>query len=168
MNRARRVLDALTSPAVGVSPGATVEEAERVLADIEAHHLLVTTGAELHGLLCSCDLIAGAPASAVSDVMTLDPIVIDSRASLQLAVAAMDHYGVNCLPCLHEDVWGVVTRGDLVRLGLTKYATCVACGTHHHVRVLAAAETGWCRDCYDPRFSRDSIAPMYRDLGVPG
>ena len=163
-----RVHDVLTLPALSVLPEESVETAEHRLATIDAHHLLVVQGDALHGVLCTCDLMRGAPGTPVRVVMTTRPLVIDARSSLAFAATAMDHEDVNCLPCHWEGAWGLLTRGDLVRAGFTKRRTCVACGAHHHVRPRTADGTAWCRNCYDPRFSVDDVATLYRDLGEAG
>ncbi len=163
-----RVCDILATPALSVLPEESVDTAERRLDTIGAHHLLVVQGDTLHGVLCTCDLMLGAPGTPVRVVMTDKPLVIDARSSLSFAAAVMDHRDVNCLPCHWEGSWGLLTRGDLVRAGVAERRTCVACGAHHHVRPRTADGTAWCRNCYDPRFSLDDVATLYRDLGEAG
>jgi hypothetical protein len=119
------------------------------------HHLVVVRGDTLVGVTCLCRLDRAERAQPIAGVLDENVLALDIGASLGEAAAAMAALGVGCLPVLDGDVVaGVITRGDLRRLGLPAAALggrrCVSCGSRHGVR---AEDHGvdTCLDCAELR-----------------
>jgi hypothetical protein len=107
-----------------VEPDGACSEARALACREGVHRLLVTKRGRLVGVVCGCDLDAGARAGAtVGSVMTREVFVIDASAVLGEAAAAMGVLNFGCLPVV-RDGWlvGIITRGDLRRAGLSATA----------------------------------------------
>lgn len=162
--RSLRVIDVMNRDPVMVASWTRLENAERLAGSRSVHHLLVSDGDRLLGILCLCDLWRGEPGSVASEMMTAPPATIDPLASAEEAVATMNEQAIGCLPVLDGDrLVGIVTREDLRRagaLGDEHVRSCAACGTRHHVRTadlhngiafcVECLERGRAFDCDDP------------------
>jgi CBS domain-containing protein len=77
-------------------------------------------------LLCLSQAVASeARRLLVKDIMTKNPVIIDSQRTVREAAVALDRSGVGCVLVTakkddHEKVIGIVTEPDLVRRVLTK------------------------------------------------
>ena len=165
-----KVLDVMGWPVVSISPWVSVRRAQHIALGHEVTHLPVVTERRLAGVVCLCDLWSLPPDARAVDCMTPAPVTIDVHDSVDEAVARMVAHEVGCLPVLALDsVVGVLTRGDLLRAGaVVDRATCVVCGTHHHVRTLyGGVDTTWCCDCLPDRV-KPELRSLYEDLGGSG
>lgn len=158
----RAVAEVMTAPVVSVTPSTDTGEALELAHDRRVEHLVVCRGAELAGVVCTCDLW-DAIRAPVASVMSAPAVAIDASATLGEAVELVRSTGVGFLPVIDRGaVVGVLTRGDLGRLGLIDHEdrTCASCGSHHHVRRLAGYEHAFCVLCLDavpPAASYDEL-----------
>ncbi|HXU72304.1 MAG TPA: CBS domain-containing protein [Polyangia bacterium] len=104
---------------MAVAPSRRCAEADRVAAREGVHRLLVVEQDRLVGIVCRCDL-QRALSEPVDTVMQREIAIIDSAATLGEAAAMMRELGVGCLPVARDRrLVGIITRGDLVRSGLS-------------------------------------------------
>jgi CBS domain-containing protein len=147
----RPVSEVMSVHVVAVPPNLEASRAVDLAHEKRVEHLIVSRGSELVGVLCTCDLWEAVRAP-VAAVMSTPPVTIGARSTLGEAAALVSSTGVGCLPVLdHGRVVGVLTRGDLARLGLIDLTdlTCASCGSHHHVRRLAGYDSAFCALCLD-------------------
>jgi hypothetical protein len=144
------VEDMLTA-VTDMSCGAVDERARA--ADV--HHVVVVRDGVLVGITCLCRLDRANRGEPIADVLAPDVFALDIGATLGEAAAAMATLGIGCLPVLDRGVVaGIITRGDLRRLGVPESALgarrCASCGSRHGVR---AHDHGvdTCLDCGDLR-----------------
>ncbi len=112
-----RVFQAMSRDVVTVAADAEMREARRLAQSTGAQHLLVVDGAELVGILCTCDL-GRAPARApVSDHMAVPVLTVSPETLVEDAAETMRECDVGCLPVLRGGlIVGAVSRerlGDL-------------------------------------------------------
>jgi CBS domain-containing protein len=113
-----RVRDGMTlaGALIVTGPRATCRDAAALAARHQVRHLLVVDGLWLVGVVAARELGGG---GRVEDRMTRDIFAILGDATLGEALAAMVALDVGMLPVIGERfVIGVITRGDLMRLGL--------------------------------------------------
>lgn len=144
-------IDEMLTVGAAISCGA----ADELARANDVHHVVVVRGGALVGVTCRCRLDRAEPWQPVADVHGGDVYALDLGATLGEAAAAMATLGVGCLPILDRGfVAGVITRGDLRRLGAPEAAlaprACVFCGHRHGVR---AHDHGVdvCLDCAELR-----------------
>jgi CBS domain-containing protein len=153
-------------PAITVSPATTVGDAAALAEAAHIHHLPVVDNGALAGVLCVCDLWNAPPATEVERCMQRWAIAVHGGAPALRAASIMRLRGVGCLPVIAgRRVVGVITAGDLLRLGVVDHdlrPACAACGNRHHVRMIGDGRIGFCASCIDrPQKYRD----LYEDLG---
>lgn len=117
-------VDALMTPEpalVSVSHDTDVREAARVVRKRGVGHLLVVDAGLLVGVVSYEDLLRHVERDdPVSECIRSCPWVVEGSANLARAASLMARRNVNCLPVIGPDkrVRGVVTRGDLRRVGI--------------------------------------------------
>lgn len=138
-----------------IGGGTSCGEADERARAAGVHHVVVVREGILVGITCLCRLDRAHRWQPISDVLTRDVLALDVGATLGEAAAAMSTLGIGCLPVLDRGVVaGVLTRGDLRRLGVPESALgarlCASCGGRHGVR---AHDHGvdTCLDCADLR-----------------
>lgn len=104
-----------------VAPSTPIGEARELMTKKRIHHLVVTQGKNLMGLVSARDLgrrVAGATAKrTVSDVMSRHVLTIDQSATLGRASFMMRGHSVGSLVVLERGrVVGIVTPADLLGL----------------------------------------------------
>ena len=164
------IADLMGWPAVTISPWVPARFAERVAVGHEVTHLPVVERERLTGIVCLCDLWGRPEEARVLDCMTREPVTIDTGDPIAEAVARMVAHDVGCLPVMGRGrVVGVLTRGDLLRLGaVVAPVRCTSCGSHHHVReVYGRVDRAWCVDCLSSSLQPE-LREMYEDLGGSG
>lgn len=131
-----RTKDLMTYPVVTVHPDASVKEAA-VLLTTHGYTLLPVVDARDHlvGVVSEADLIRGRilpdpraligdeppppaeqPARLVADVMTKDPVVVDTRTDAVAVTKLMLDRHLRALPVVDGDrLAGIVTRRDVLR-----------------------------------------------------
>ena len=136
-----KVEDVMTHEVVSVQPGASLEEAARLLIERQISGLpVVDSAGRLLGVLSEADLLVrdgahrgagplawlldpvgiadriGLAAHVVGEAMTLPPITIESSRPAAAAAELMIEHRVNRLPVVDGGTLvGIVTRGDLIR-----------------------------------------------------
>lgn len=117
--RERKVGEVMTEHVIHVGADNHVHAARALAHQRGVHHLLVTDGKELLGVLGRHEL-AGAPESdLVTDWMSVPVFTIAHDATLGEAALTMSEAGVSCLPVRKgEAIVGIVSRSDLESLGL--------------------------------------------------
>ncbi|HXU72287.1 MAG TPA: CBS domain-containing protein [Polyangia bacterium] len=103
---------------VTVPPETTVDGAAARAAARGVHHVLVTEGGQLVGVVCGCNLARHRADEPVAACMSPQVFAVDAAATLAEAAGAMEELGVGCLPVLeHERLVGLLTEAELVAAG---------------------------------------------------
>jgi acetoin utilization protein AcuB len=118
-----RLADIMTRHVHTIRPSDGLDVARRDLALHNIHHLVVTDGHDIVGVLAARD-VATRGGDAVADVMTPSPVVVGPRTSLREAANLLRGRGIGCLPVVDGGkLVGIVTIADLLDLigkGATK------------------------------------------------
>lgn len=100
---------------VQITDDMSVSDALAVVRSHRVHHLPVTHGQTLVGILCSCDLHAALTSKSVSAIMKTPVVALDREASLLDAVSTMsDHHVGSVVLTDRGRACAVVTRADLL------------------------------------------------------
>jgi CBS domain-containing protein len=162
-----RIRDIASWPAVSIAPDLPTVEALRLADREDIHHLLVARERDLVGIACTCDLRNAEGRAPVGSHMSCDVVTVSPQATLLDATQLMDVYGVDCVPSFWRGAWGMVTRGDSVRYGVSSRRACTACGAQHHVRRdPQRSMLDYCLDCLEVTQLHDPLDALYQDLGV--
>jgi CBS domain-containing protein len=117
-----RVQDLMTRGVKTISPTAGAEDAWNLMQLHGIHHLVVTAGADVVGVLSDRDAggVRGAAVRAnraVSDLMTAPAVTIEPTATVRRAASVMRGRSIGCLVVLQAGrVKGIVTVSDLLDL----------------------------------------------------
>jgi CBS domain-containing protein len=123
MKNVRQLLQAKGGAVASISPGMTVHEAMKIMAESNIGALLVLDGGQLVGVVSERDfarklfLQDKLPSQLpVQDVMTRDVVYVRSEMTTEECMALMTDKRVRHLPVIeHGKVIGVVSIGDLVK-----------------------------------------------------
>lgn len=136
------VADIMTRQLVDVHMDDTIEHARRLFEIHGFHHLLVSDGRKLVGVLSDRDLLrhispfVGKMAERPQDLQTLqrrlhqamsrDLVTVNDQATVEDAAHIMVCHKVNCLPVLNADgkTVGIVTWRDLVKAWVPNVDEC--------------------------------------------
>jgi len=122
----------MSTNVITVPPAATLAEARTLMHDNRIHHLPVTEGKKLVGLLTLTDVLAAtdsflrdernrihANEIIVSDVMVDDVATVDVNASLRQAALFIEKHKIGCLPVMQNDkLVGIITDTDFVAVAI--------------------------------------------------
>ena len=117
---------------ITVPPSATLAEARALMQENRIHHLPVTKGSELVGLLTLTNVLAAtdsflrddrnrihANEIIVGDVMVEDVATVDINASLRQAALFLEKHQIGCLPVIADgDLTGIITETDFVAVAI--------------------------------------------------
>jgi CBS domain-containing membrane protein len=117
---------------ITVSPSATLAEARTLMHDHRIHHLPVTEGDALVGLLALTNVLAAtdsflrdeknrihADEIIVRDVMVVDVATVNVNASLRQAALFLEKHQIGCLPVMdNSDLVGIITDTDFVAVAI--------------------------------------------------
>jgi len=117
---------------ITVSPSATLAEARTLMHDHRIHHLPVTEGDALVGLLSLTNVLAAtdsflrdeknrihANEIIVRDVMVVDVATVNVNASLRQAALFLEKHQIGCLPVMdNSDLVGIITDTDFVAVAI--------------------------------------------------
>ncbi len=117
---------------ITVPPSATLAEARALMQENGIHHLPVTKGSELVGLLTLTNVLAAtdsflrddrnrihANEIIVGDVMVEDVATVDINASLRQAALFLEKHQIGCLPVIADgDLTGIITETDFVAVAI--------------------------------------------------
>lgn len=117
-----RVQDIMTTRVKTIPPAATAGDAWELMREHDIHHLVVTRGAEVVGLLSNRD--AGGRLGAavrsgrtVADLMTAPVIQVEPTTTIRRAANLMRGRSVGCLVVTDRArIVGIVTVADLLEL----------------------------------------------------
>ena len=160
VGRPARVADVMSWGLVTVAPEAPALFALSLATKMGFTHLPVRAGDGLVGMLCTCDLRDSSPRTTVAERMSVPLIVTEEDETLQSAAARMKVHDIGCLPVVVASrIYGILTRGDLRRVGLLgPEPVCASCGAHHHVR------GHFCLECLDG-VAPTTFSEHYIDIG---
>ena len=122
----------MSSNVITVPPDATLAEARTLMHDNRIHHLPVTDGQKLVGLLTLTDVLAAtdsflrdernrihANEIIVGDVMVNDVATVNVDASLRQAALFIEKHKIGCLPVMQDDrLVGIITDTDFVAVAI--------------------------------------------------
>lgn len=164
------VSDAMSRDVVAVSPGTAIVDAVSVASDHGIEYLPVLDGGKVLGILAASEL-GHSPLDVQSAGQMHTPAAsIVASATLEQSLLEMNARDVSCLLVMEgERLVGIVTRGDLLRAGLSEEQVvgdrrCSACGTYRHVHRYGENGLMLCVDCRD-----QALPPLAgEELGVAG
>ena len=120
-----RVQDVMTESVKTVSPATAAEDAWILMRDNRIHHLVVTDGARIVGLLSDRDTGGRRGAAlrknhAVGDLMTDSVVTVEATTTVRQAANLMRGRSIGCLVVTGsgrvKGVKGIVTVSDLLEL----------------------------------------------------
>ena len=117
---------------ITVPPSATLAEARALMQENRIHHLPVTKGSKLVGLLTLTNVLAAtdsflrddrnrihANEIIVGEVMVEDVATVDINASLRQAALFLEKHQIGCLPVIADgDLTGIITDTDFVAVAI--------------------------------------------------
>lgn len=107
-----RLAAVMTPFPYSISPAATRADAERMIAEHEFHHLPVTDGERVVGIVHSEDL-ANSSAASVGDIARQAPYIVDMETPLAEVLNHMARHHVDATVVLrHGKLAGVFTTTD--------------------------------------------------------
>jgi CBS domain-containing protein len=117
-----RVNEVMTKTVKTIAPTATGEDAWNVMRVNRIHHLVVTNGRSVVGVLSDRD--AGGPRgaavranNAVADLMTAPAVTVEPTATVRQAANVMRGRSIGCLVVVESGhAVGIVTVSDLLEL----------------------------------------------------
>ena len=123
MKTVRQVLDAKGSAVHTVSPGATVFDALKIMAEKNVGALVVTEGKGLSGLISERDyarkvVLLGRVSkdTPVADIMTREVVCVDQGKAVDECMAIMTQGHFRHLPVMDGDrLAGIISIGDVVK-----------------------------------------------------
>lgn len=118
-----RVFDVMSKAVETVKPSVAASEAKTRMRQQKIHHLVVTSGSQLKGVLSAGDLggtklLKALGKSTVGDLMTSPVVTVTSRTPLRRAASLMKGRSVGALVVTSANgkVAGIVTVSDLLEL----------------------------------------------------
>lgn len=147
-----QISDIMTPTVLAVTPELSASQAERLAALEGVHRLVVVDEGRLVGIVCTSDLAESH--GLVGECMHTTLCCIDPDASVIEAAEVMEENAIGCLPVISgETLVGIVTRGDLRRVGVPATrvrAKCASCGSMDHVRCDERwGNVPFCRECVE-------------------
>jgi CBS domain-containing protein len=112
-----RLQDIMSTGVRVIAPNDEIVRAQTEMEIHKIHHLVVTEGTKVVGMLSAHDLVER-EGRTVGEVMTPDPIVVPAKATVREAANSMRGNGVGALPVVNERgrLVGIVTLSDLLEL----------------------------------------------------
>jgi CBS domain-containing protein len=146
----------LASELVTLEDTASIATANNVANEAGVRHLLLVSGSRLTGVVCRCDLFEESyEGESVLERAVRCPWVIGPETTIGDTASLMRDKKIGILPVVYErEILGVITRGDLRRLGIDEAfletASCVACGSKSGVRHHPSmANVEFCLECLE-------------------
>lgn len=123
MNTVRHILEVKGRDVWTITPGATVLDALRLMADKDVGALLVTEGERLVGIISERDyarkvILAGKTSkdTLVEDIMTRKLFTVHPDQTVEECMTTMTDQHIRHLPVMEgADVVGVISLGDVVK-----------------------------------------------------
>lgn len=119
----RKVAELMTRATFAVRPNQTIQQAIDLLARQEFHHIPVTDGAALVGVISDRDVLRALLRSQttvdgpISTIMRREPVTTDPDTTIGEAALLLLRHHINSLPVVDGagDLVGILTTTDLVR-----------------------------------------------------
>lgn len=112
-----RLTDIMTTPVETIGPGASAALARTAMKQRGVHHLAVTEGAQILGVLCAHDLRGAAAGGPIEELMSGEPVTAGPQTTVREAANLLRGRRVSCLPIVdHGRLVGMVTISDLLEL----------------------------------------------------
>jgi CBS domain-containing protein len=112
-----RVQDIMSTPVESIAPRATVAEARNAMKRKGIHHLVVTVGRKVVGIVSARDLTRVSPEERIEGFMSAPVVTAPPRATVKQAANLLRGRPVGCLPVVEDDrLLGMVTVSDLLEL----------------------------------------------------
>jgi CBS domain-containing protein len=113
-----RVFEVMRANVRTVTPETSTGDALELMRRAGVHHLVVTRGPRIVGVVSAGDLDPKARAGvAVDDVMTAPVVTVDRNETVRKVANLMDGRTIGCLPVTADGALvGIVTTSDLLRL----------------------------------------------------
>ena len=146
----------MNRPIVAVAPKTRIGEAQAIARERRIHHMLVVDEEDVVGVVSVGDFQSASENVRVAERMQSPVLTIEQAATLHDAANLLRERHVGFLPVVSgEQIVGVVTRGDLLRAGLSTEEVlgddiCASCRVYHNVHHRrAGGEVQFCEDCLD-------------------
>lgn len=113
-----RIGDVMTSRVETIGPTQSAEEAWQAMRTLRTHHLIVTEGKKILGVISDRDVGRQARKTrTVAEVMTPNPITTTPQATVRQVANLLRGHVIGCLPVVDQDrLVGIVTITDLLDL----------------------------------------------------
>lgn len=152
-----RIAEIMHRSLVTVRPDTQIADARWIARKRGIRHLPVVDGSRLLGIMCLCDFEGSDERAPVASVMSAPVRTIGTRGSVDAAARLMREHRIGCVPVVAEEnhLLGIVTRGDLLRLGIAPEQVagdrrCASCGTLHDLASHPhTEEVQFCRECLE-------------------
>lgn len=129
------ITEIMTTDVYTLSPDDTLQAARRLMAEHNIRHIpVVDDNRRLTGLLSQRDVLAGSESvllshsedsesvessTAISSLMTRNPITIEEDASLRGTALLMQGHRIGCLPVVRDGILvGIITDTDFVAVAI--------------------------------------------------
>jgi acetoin utilization protein AcuB len=112
-----RLQDIMSSPVETIGPGAKVAEARSTMKRQGIHHMVVTSGRRIRGIVSTGDLTRVSSDEPVERVMSAPVVTASPSTTVRQAANILRGRPVGCLPVVEADrLVGMVTISDLLEL----------------------------------------------------
>lgn len=128
MNTETPIKKIKTSKIIYVSPSDTMMKVEEIFESLPIHHILVLESETLRGIISKSDLLRVYRSFAAEgtipdrhnlkaeDIMTADPITLDTEDTIGLAADIFLLNKIHSIPVLNGDqLSGIITNHDLIK-----------------------------------------------------
>ncbi|KXK36329.1 MAG: CBS domain-containing protein [Saprospiraceae bacterium] len=128
MNTEKSIKSILTTKILAIAPDDTMLKIEEIFDTFPIHHILVTVGNELKGIISKHDVlhvyqyhadqgqVPDRSKITAGDIMTEDPITLDVDDTLGLAADIFLSNKIHSIPILNGfELAGIITNHDLMK-----------------------------------------------------
>jgi CBS domain-containing protein len=113
-----RLQDIMSAPIETIAAETSVGEARTRMKREGIHHLVISRGKRLIGVISARDLAASAATDPVGSLVTGKPVTATPRTTVREAANLLRGRNIGCLPVIDEpgEIVGMVTVSDLLEL----------------------------------------------------
>lgn len=161
----RTLSEVVGQPLITIDRDVSACEALRLVRSKQIHHLPVTHGARLVGLVCTCDLEGAPTTAAVGQWMSHPAVTLEASATLAEAVQVMNARKIGSVIVMSGgEARGIVTRGDLLNADpgiadILVSSRCELCGLTRHLSTNEGGHT-FCKYCQLSTSQSSAAAPV--------
>lgn len=110
-----QVDDVMSRSVISLGPHDTIARARAIFREHNIHHLVVTDGVKVVGVISYRELAGKADDAPLRDAMNRDFVTATPSTTLKEAASMMLHHAAGCLPIVDRGIVGILTTTDLVR-----------------------------------------------------